>query len=499
MALWTPAEIATELWLDAQDYSTLTLSTSNVDQWDDKSGNDRHAVKNSSPAPVYSATSFLGAPGITASGNYLYVAPFGSGTYSIFIVTYTPSSSGSICQIGGGNTYFPIGQSGSTSENIIRVDGSDDPAGAVVLYNGEATQSVVTRDDCHDIVAGASGCLGEYINVPVTANNITIGIGGTWYVGGPVGEVIIVDGTPSDITRKKIEGYLAHKWELESLLPSDHPYKSSAPADDTYIAKSFVVDMLDNWGDASYVGYRSIELKRGGVVQNPAYTAMTGYDNSASFDPIHAFKNDVVKTGGSTTTNGWTSENGTVASTRTVVVFDTEVYFDEVVINNYHHNGGSITRGAKNIKITISTDSITSTTYDEAVSNSTLIFDGQILAHSATNTIDDQIVELIQLTEEEPVTIDVAVGLEDNITIAKLMTGVISGTITRFSASVKRRILVYKRPIFNSIHAIGWSDPSTGEYSIPVRGGSKDDFVVICKGAADENDEIYSHIQPIED
>ena len=30
-------------------------------------------------------------------------------------------------------------------------------------------------------------------------------------------------------TFEKAEGYLAHKWGLESNLPSDHPYKSSAP------------------------------------------------------------------------------------------------------------------------------------------------------------------------------------------------------------------------------------------------------------------------------
>lgn len=29
--------------------------------------------------------------------------------------------------------------------------------------------------------------------------------------------------------REKIEGYLAHKWGLESKLPSSHPYKTSAP------------------------------------------------------------------------------------------------------------------------------------------------------------------------------------------------------------------------------------------------------------------------------
>jgi hypothetical protein len=35
--------------------------------------------------------------------------------------------------------------------------------------------------------------------------------------------------TASETNRQKMEGYLAHKWSLQSLLPSGHPYKSSPP------------------------------------------------------------------------------------------------------------------------------------------------------------------------------------------------------------------------------------------------------------------------------
>jgi hypothetical protein len=42
--LWTPDEITTDLWLDANDASTISATGSLVDQWDDKSGNNRHAL-----------------------------------------------------------------------------------------------------------------------------------------------------------------------------------------------------------------------------------------------------------------------------------------------------------------------------------------------------------------------------------------------------------------------------------------------------------------------
>jgi len=41
--LWTPAQISTAAWYDADDASTITHTTNAVTQWDDKSGNARHA------------------------------------------------------------------------------------------------------------------------------------------------------------------------------------------------------------------------------------------------------------------------------------------------------------------------------------------------------------------------------------------------------------------------------------------------------------------------
>ena len=45
---------------------------------------------------------------------------------------------------------------------------------------------------------------------------------------GKVGEVV---GLASSLTtdREKLEGYAAHRWGLEGLLPAGHPYKASAP------------------------------------------------------------------------------------------------------------------------------------------------------------------------------------------------------------------------------------------------------------------------------
>jgi len=44
-----------------------------------------------------------------------------------------------------------------------------------------------------------------------------------------IGELLIVQYALTTDERQKVEGYLSHKWGLESALPANHPYKSAAP------------------------------------------------------------------------------------------------------------------------------------------------------------------------------------------------------------------------------------------------------------------------------
>jgi hypothetical protein len=46
---------------------------------------------------------------------------------------------------------------------------------------------------------------------------------------GKFGEIILTSGLLSMSDRAKLHGYLAHKWDLEASLPSDHPYLLNAP------------------------------------------------------------------------------------------------------------------------------------------------------------------------------------------------------------------------------------------------------------------------------
>ncbi len=46
-------------------------------------------------------------------------------------------------------------------------------------------------------------------------------------------EMIIIVGEVGELTRKTIEGYLAHKYELQSYLSAGHPFKEEAPKENT--------------------------------------------------------------------------------------------------------------------------------------------------------------------------------------------------------------------------------------------------------------------------
>jgi len=55
-------------------------------------------------------------------------------------------------------------------------------------------------------------------------------VGSSYYYGkNYIFEVIVIEDGADTALSQIIEGYLAHKWGLAAYLPTDHPYKSTAP------------------------------------------------------------------------------------------------------------------------------------------------------------------------------------------------------------------------------------------------------------------------------
>ena len=228
--LWTPANIDTELWLDAADADTVLVNGGAVEEWQDKSGNDFHAVQvTPSLRPLLSAGSVNGLDSITFN-------ELTTGTHSLATTcNISVSNTYMICFAGGNSTTMNSRLiSSGTKTALITVNRNTN-----TVYVGGPIQNgawaAVDTVNVGVLVAPASGNFQFYGNGTSYSNASraveswgTLGMGQTEPAAGRVCEVVVAY-TASTATRELLEGYLAHKWGFESNLPVGHPYKTDAP------------------------------------------------------------------------------------------------------------------------------------------------------------------------------------------------------------------------------------------------------------------------------
>jgi hypothetical protein len=236
--LWTPGNISTALWLDANDASTITLNGSTVSEWRDKSGNAHHASQATvANQPTYSTSRINNRPAIFSDGindlmtfstaiipNDFTIIAVGQGNASEssnFVINQFMLGSGRMqtwfvrssndvgLQLGDGNasgtTQFTIDANQIVQWSRVVNTGS-------VVFNGSLIGSTSLTETLQSVATTIFGRPS-----PLVLSKITIG------------ELIIISGGVSTTDRQKLEGYLAHKWGLTANLPSDHPFKFTPP------------------------------------------------------------------------------------------------------------------------------------------------------------------------------------------------------------------------------------------------------------------------------
>lgn len=259
--LWTPENITKSLWMDAQDSSTIILNGSSVSQWNDKSGNNWHFTNTSgSTQPTYNVNkiSFNGV-------NQQRLFNLNLGAKQIFrnkskgtivsVVKYTTRSTGNICLFFGtpttGNSRFTL-HSGSINPGYLntnygvaarRLDSdsfkdlssnSFDTNLPIIIQMGQADwqtgQLIQYINGSEDVIDNSffqtTGSTSD-----TDSANVTIGAAplGGYALIGDVHEILVFDNILTLTERQKLEGYLAHKWNLTSQLPVNHPYKNQRP------------------------------------------------------------------------------------------------------------------------------------------------------------------------------------------------------------------------------------------------------------------------------
>jgi hypothetical protein len=261
---WSPStDITTVAWIDASDSSTYTRSGTGLTSVTDKSG---------------TYTIDIGSNVVTNSStqNGLNVFDFdGNGDYLQSTTNEAQVSNGNHWAIG----VFRFEGTNSTQDTLWSYETNQSPKRDYALSSGNSSNSwpgeldldglfsnrisstignvelwddkSLTRNQYH-VVACWFNKSGNQIGVRVDGTNAFTPVNdydnslqtnqqlrlmrnrSSQELDGKLGEFFAVANIPgtsgTDLTHlTKAEGYLAHKWGLESSLPSSHPYKTSAP------------------------------------------------------------------------------------------------------------------------------------------------------------------------------------------------------------------------------------------------------------------------------
>ena len=241
---WTPSRITTLAWYDASDSSTITKNSSNeVTEWADKSGNNNNVTGVDDPITGASTQNSLNV--IDHDGGAFFelddLSTPTSGNLQAFIVcnvTAVDNNWDSILAMDASSNDWTLqaGRNGSFQGAISFTNQPNATTGTggtnLSGYHIYCADLDFTVDSQYQLLLDGelianqrtyNSKLASTVDFKIFANRAE-----NRFPEGSVAEVILLDNT-DNLTRQKVEGYLAHKWGLTGLLSSTHPYKSVSP------------------------------------------------------------------------------------------------------------------------------------------------------------------------------------------------------------------------------------------------------------------------------
>jgi hypothetical protein len=232
---WTPAEIATHAWYDANDATTIVASAGSVSIWKDKSGYHRDATQaNEAKMPTTSTRTIGGLNALDFAATQDLVVPS---------FDFIGKECWTVINKDTADDFHVLGSSANVQVGVLST-------GKMRIWPAYATETQSTTL----ISVGSDYVLGfralnpkkysingiEEITANVPNNILTITrIMENQYAhnsDGLIGEIVVTAGELSTDDRQRMEGYLAHKWGQAGKLPGDHLYKDVAPGGPTAVA-----------------------------------------------------------------------------------------------------------------------------------------------------------------------------------------------------------------------------------------------------------------------
>lgn len=300
------------LWLDGDDSANMSLTSTSIDQVNDKSGNGKHGTATTTVRPTLVSGALNGRSVIRFDGTDDYLNINSSVTYRTVIVVAKKSTSAAFSNYPGLIGDF----TGTSPSNGHILNGID-----ATTKLGTATSSFTSAYRNGTSIAGSGGHdfspLNEYwIGVFELASSMTnttssIGMinGGGRYWNGDIAEVIAYSSTITTDQRNILENYLSTKWGIAVSGPTapDAPTALGATRGSTQVGLSWTAP-ADN-GGSSITDY-VIEYKLSSEpttwstfndgTSTSTSTTVTGLTNGLSYD----FRVKAVNAIGTSTASG---------------------------------------------------------------------------------------------------------------------------------------------------------------------------------------------------
>ena len=240
------------LWMDAADSSTITLSSTAITQWNDKSASANHFVQATTANSPTVGTSANGLPTVYfATDNKQLVssqnnATTGNASRTVIQVFWCPTLSSAYYSVTGtesganpaqawghaknanSDVTYPFMYSSAGNDVYTFVYSTPNPLITYAQYDSTASSL-----NAYYATSGATGgttTVGNFTTKSCTFNTTA----GVWYLGrrqqaatGSITshllEMIHFNKVLSTTERQQVEGYLAQKWGLTSSLSTGHP------------------------------------------------------------------------------------------------------------------------------------------------------------------------------------------------------------------------------------------------------------------------------------
>jgi hypothetical protein len=239
--VFVPTQVSgCQLWLDAADSTTVSLSGTTVTQWRDKSGQSRTATPIgtiSYTAKINSLTA-MSYPG--AFSTYFKGALVNSGsTLTAFSVYLINSSSYSVVRIlslardglSDFNSTLYVAALQRSTNNMISfrnfttlgtIAGSlNTPALMTTQFTGSSNTVFLNGNAGTTVASSGNFGYSNYVLGSSSGEESLVNLNGS------IAEVIVYHSALSTTQRQQVEGYLAWKWGLQGSLPLTHPYSKS--------------------------------------------------------------------------------------------------------------------------------------------------------------------------------------------------------------------------------------------------------------------------------